>query len=259
MTVFDAIPVRSGASYWRDGYAAMLRFEMRNLRTYLTVGLAIQILLGAGMALMYGYYFGDMSTAQQTFLVTGIPTLALIPIGFVMVPNAIVEHRLHDTYDYVWSLPVPRMSSALATFTVFTVLAIPGTAIALLIASLTYDVTLQPTWAIVPAVILTAGMATSVGYAIGHSIPDPRVVSLFTNMVLFLVLLFSPIVAAIELFPEWWATFHHILPFWHMSVVIRAALTDGLVTTSVAASYVALLAWTAVSWSLASLAVGRRR
>lgn len=250
--------LRSGSSYWRNGYTSMLRFEIRNQRTYLTIGLTIQVLLGAGMALMYGYYFGDLDAAQQTFLVTGIPTLALVPIGFVMVPNAIMEHKLRDTYDYVWSLPMPRMSSALATFTIFTALAIPGTFAALLIASATYDVDLRVSPMILPAVLLTAAIATSVGYAIGHLVPEPRAITLISNMLLFLVLLFSPIVTAIELFPDWWATAHRVMPFWHMSVVVRDALTEGAVSSSVGFSYGVLVVWGVVSWLVAAAVVGRR-
>jgi ABC-type polysaccharide/polyol phosphate export permease len=73
------------------------------------------------------------------------------------------------------------------------------------------------------------------------------------------VLLFSPIVVAIDQFPDWWATVHRILPFWHMSVIIRAGLTDGLVTTSVVTSYLVVIAWTVVSWLIAAWVVGRRR
>lgn len=255
----DVIRVRSGSRFWADAYTSMLRFESRNLRTYLTIGLVIQLALGAGMTLMYGFYFGDLDSAQQTFLVTGIPTLALIPIGFVMVPNAIMEHKLHDTYDYVWSLPVPRSSSAMATFTIFALLGIPGMVVALLIAWVTYDVDLVVSWSLVPAVLFTSSIGASVGYAVGHVVPQPRVISLITNIVMFLVLLFSPIVVAIEQFPGWWADAHHVLPFWHMSVVIRAALTDGLVTTPVPISYGVLAIWGTISGVAAAMIVGRRR
>ena len=257
-TTFD-LRAPSGFESWLDGYTSMLRFETRNLRTYLTVGLAIQVLLGAGMALMYGFYFGEVDSVQRTFLVTGIPTLALVPIGFVMVPNAIMEHKLRDTYDYVWSLPVPRSGSAMASATIFTWLALPGTAVALLIASLSYDVDLKISWAAVPAVLFTSAMATSVGYAVGHAVPEPRVISLITNVVMFLVLLFSPIVVAIDQFPDWWAAVHRVLPFWHMSVVIRAGLTEGMVSSSVTVSYGALMAWGVAAWLVAAWVVGRRR
>jgi ABC-2 type transport system permease protein len=251
--------LRSRSGFWLAGYSSMLRFEMRNLRTYLTIGLAIQVLLGAGMALMYGFYFGEVDQDQWAFLVTGIPTLALIPIGFVMVPNAIMEHKLKDTYDYVWSLPVPRSASAIATSTIFTVLAIPGTVIALVIAAISYDVEMSISWSVLPAVVFTSVTATSVGYAVGHAVPEPRVISLITNVVMFAVLLFSPIVVAIGQFPDWWAAVHRILPFWHMSVVIRAGLTDGLLTSPLTASYGALVAWAVASWLVAAWVVGRRR
>jgi ABC-2 type transport system permease protein len=251
--------VRTGMDYWLDGYTSMLRFDMTHLRSYLVIGLVVQLIMGAGVAIMYGFYFGDLATAEQTFLVTGIPVLALVPIGFAMVPSAIMEHKLRDTYDYVWSLPVPRMASAMSTLTIFTAVAIPGTVAALVVAAMAYDVDLSVSWSIIPAILLTSAMATSVGYALANAIPEPRVINLITNLVIFLVLLFSPIVVAIEGFPEWWAGVHHVLPFWHMSVVIRAGLTDGLVTTSVAASYLVLIAWVVGSWLLVAWVVGRRR
>jgi ABC-2 type transport system permease protein len=236
----------------------MLRFELKSLRNFLTLGLVVQVLMGAGAALMYGYYFGDLGPVQQTFIVTGIPVLAMVPVGFAMVPASIMEHKIRHTYDYVWSLPVPRAASAAATFTVFTALVIPGTIVSIVIATMIYGIDLQVSWAIIPAILLTSAMSTSVGYALGHVIPEPRVTNLITNMVIFLVLLFSPIVVPIEQFPEWWASVQRVLPFWHMSVVIRDALTDGIVTTSVTASYLVLIAWTIGSWIVAGRVVARR-
>ena len=260
MTTAGSVPqLRKGAVFWADSYRSMLRFETRSLRRYLTVGLVIQVLMGAGMALMYGYYFGDLTPVQQTFIVTGIPALAMIPVGFAMVPASIMDHKIRNTHDYVWSLPVPRTASTAATFTVFTALAIPGAAAAILIATMVYDIDLRVSWAIVPAVLLTSAMATSVGYALGHMIPEPRITNLITNMVIFLVLLFSPIVVPIEQFPDWWASVQRALPFWHMSVVIRGGLTDGLLASSVGTSYLVLIAWTTAAWIAVGTVVARRR
>jgi ABC-2 type transport system permease protein len=253
------LSTRSGVGYWLEAYRSMLRFEMKGLRRYLTIGLIVQVLMGAGMALMYGYYFGDMTTIQQTFIVTGIPTLAMVPVGFAMVPASIMDHKIRGTYDYVWSLPVPRAASAAATFSIFTGLAIPGAVIAIVVAAMIYGVDLEVTWRVVPAVLLTSAMATSVGYAMGHAIPEPRVTTLLTNVVIFLVLLFSPIVVPIELFPEWWASVQRVLPFWHMSVVIRDGLTNGLLVERVGASYLALVLWTSLAWVAAGRIVARRR
>lgn len=256
--IAQRLPVRSGFGFWFDGYRSMLRFETKSLRRYLTLGVVVQVLMGAGMALMYGYYFGDLTPVQQTFIVTGIPALALVPVGFAMVPASIMDHKIRNTYDYVWSLPVPRAASAAATFTVFTAIAIPGAVAAIVIAAMIYDIDLQVSWLVIPAILLTSAMSTSVGYAIGHVIPEPRITNLITNLVIFLVLLFSPIVVPIEQFPDWWASVQRVLPFWHMSVVIRDGLTDGLVTDA-ATSYLVLTLWTVFAWAAAGWVVARRR
>lgn len=250
--------VRAGPSYWFASCWNMIRFEFVNMRSFLSIALVIQILMGGGMAFMYGFYFGVVPETVRTFIVTGIPALALIPVGFVLVPNAIMDHKIRGTYDFVWSLPVPRMASATATFILYTTLAIPGTIISLLIAHLHYDVTLHVSWAVVPAIVLTSLMATSVGFAFAHAIPEPRITNLITNMIVFMVLLFSPIVVQIDRFPAWWAAVQRVLPFYHMANVIRAGLSTGL-ADSVGISWLVLGIWTVLSWTLAAWVVGRRR
>lgn len=258
MTAGTFAPVRSGLGYWLAGYRNMLRFEIGNLRIYLMLAAVIQLLMGAGMAYMYGFYLGDLPPIAQAFLVSGIPALAIIPIGFVMVPNSIMTHKLGGTYDFVLSLPTPRAAAAAATFTVFTALSLPGSALALWVASARYGVELTVSWTVVPAVILASLMSASVGYGLGHAIPDPRFTNLITNLVVFLVLLFSPIVVPITQFPTWWADVHQVLPFYHMAVVIRGGLTVGL-EDAVGRSYVVLGVWTLASWIVAGWAVARRR
>jgi ABC-2 type transport system permease protein len=236
----------------------MVRFELINLRTFLAVALLIQVMTGAGMAYLYGFYMGDMPTVAQLFIVTGIPALALVPIGLVMVPSSIMLHKIRDTYDFIWSLPVPRTTSAAATFTVFTGLALPGTLIALLVADLYYDVALEWSWLFIPAVLLTSLMATSVGFAVAHAIPEPRYTNLLTNIVMFMAILFAPIVVPIAQFPEWWASVHRVLPFYHMAQVLRDSLSTGLVE-SVHTSWAVLGAWTMGAWLLVGWVVGRRK
>jgi ABC-2 type transport system permease protein len=106
--------------------------------------------------------------------------------------------------------------------------------------------------------MLTALMAVSVGWGVAHAVPDPRMINLLINLVIFVALLFSPIAFPIENFPGWLAGVHRVLPFWHMASVVRAGLTEGLVT-GLAGHYAALGLWTVGSWGLAAWVVGRRR
>ena len=258
MTAQGLVAVRRGPRYWFDGYVAMLRYELTGLRTFLAFVLLIQVFMSAGMTYFYGFYMGELPTSAQLFLITGTPALALFPIGFVIVPNAIGQQKLAGNYDFAQSLPVPGVAATAAAFTVYTVVALPGVAIALIVAAFRYDVGFVIAWSIVPAVLLVSIMAISVGFALGHGVADPRVTNLITNILVFAVLLFTPIVVPIDQFPGWLASMHHALPFYHMAQILRAALSDGLVT-GVATSYAVLIVWTAGSWALATWSLSRQR
>ena len=258
----DALVVRTavegGLRRWLRSYVMMMRFDVRGLGQWLMIGVIVQVLMGAGMAIMYGFYLGDMPEVAKVFLATGVPALALIPIGFVMVPNMVGQQRIAQTYDFIWSLPVPRLAAAASTFTVFTLMAVPGVATSLGVAVWNYDIDLTWSWTLIPAVLLTSLMTTSVGFGMAHAIENPVVINFIANMIIFFVLLFSPIVIPIEQFPDWLASVHRVLPFYHMAVVIRDGLSDGLVS-NVSTSYVVLGLWTAIGWAATAWVVGRRR
>jgi ABC-2 type transport system permease protein len=249
--------VRRGPGYWLGGYRAMLRFDLVNLRDSLVFFLLIQVLMGAGMAIIYGFYFDDLPPAAATYIATGAPTLAIIPVGMTLVPTIVAQYRWNDTYDFLWSLPVPRLMAAASNFTIFTVLSIPGFIVTLLVASWRYDLDLAVSWSIVPAVLLTSLMAVSVGWGAAHAIAEPRITNLLVNLTIFVALLFSPIAFPIENFPDWLAAVHRVFPFWAMAGVVRAALTDGLVA-DLGRHYAVLIAWTIGAWVLAAWVVGRR-
>ncbi len=250
--------IERGVRRWLRSYLMMMRFDVRGLGQWLSIAIVVQVLMGAGMAIMYGFYLGDVPEIAKVFLATGVPALALIPIGFLMVPNMVGQQRIAQTYDFIWSLPVPRLAAAASTFTVFTLIAIPGVAAALAVGTWNYGIDLQVSWTVIPAILLTSLMATSVGFGMAHAVENPVVINFITNMIIFFVLLFSPIVIPIARFPEWLAALHRTLPFYHMAAVIRDALSNGLVS-DVATSYLVLAGWTIAGWTATAWVIGRRR
>lgn len=170
----------------------------------------------------------------------------------------VARERLEGTFDFIWSLPVPRSAQATSTFLLFTALSLPGTVLALVVASWRYGVRLDICPLIVPGTVLCALMAISVGYGMALAISNPLLVNLVTNALIFVVLLFSPIVFPASQFPGWLRAADRVLPFYNMAEVIRAGLTNGLVT-DLTTCYLILLAWTVVGWAMTAWVVGRRR
>jgi ABC-2 type transporter len=110
----------------------------------------------------------------------------------------------------------------------------------------------------VPAVLLCALMAVCVGFAMALAIPNPMVVNLITNALVFVVLLFTPIVFPPTFVPDWLFHLQQALPFYNMAVVIRAGLTVGMVD-HVATSFLVLTGWTVAGIAGTAWVIGRRR
>lgn len=252
-----AVSPRHGPGRWAGAYAHMLRFELASQRQWLGFMLIMQLLLSAGMAVLYGFYLPAIPPRLAAFIVTGTPALALIPVGFISVPQVIANQKIAGNYDFVRALPAPRSATIAASATIFTAIAIPGGVVALLLASWRYGVTLHVSPLIVPAILITSLMATSVGAAIGHGVANPMLTNLVGNLLIFVVLLFTPVVFPPEQFPQWLVHLHQALPFYNMAVVIRDALSAGLVT-HVGRSYAILIAWTAAALALSGWVVSRR-
>jgi ABC-2 type transport system permease protein len=239
-------------------YGLMLRFDLASARAWLPFLIGMQLLLGVGSAVMYGFYIPNLTKAGALFIVTGAPTIALVPIGMMLLPMQIGLQKSGRTFDFVWSLPVSRAITVASTLTVYTLLAIPGIAVTLVLASLRYGIALSVSPSIVPAVVLASMMSASVGMALAHGIREPVITGLLTNLLIFVAMMFSPIAMPIQNFPDWLAAIHRVLPLYHMGVVVRAGLSTGLVT-DVGVSYLVLGAWTVAGWVVVAWVIGRRR
>jgi ABC-2 type transport system permease protein len=249
--------LRSGPGYWFGSLRSMMRFDFGRMRTFAPMMVVIQTMMGAGMALLYGFLYPHITADRALYIATGAPTLALVPLGFAMLPGSIGTEKDEGSFEYVWTLPAPRSAQATSIFLLYTLLAMPGTALALLVATLRYGVELSPSLLLVPAALLCALMSIAVGYGMALAIPDPLVTNLVVNGLMFVVLLFSPIVYPASQLPGWLFEVHRFLPFYNMAAVVRAGLTRGLVA-DVGTSFLVLGAWTVAGWCATAWVVRRR-
>jgi ABC-2 type transport system permease protein len=250
--------LRSGLTYWLSSLAAMLRFDWGRMRQWAAMMVVFQTMMVAGMVLVYGFFYPQITAPRALYIATGAPTLALIPLGFVMVPSGVIMEKLEGTFEYIWSLPTPRSAQSVSTFTLYTALALPGAVLALLVAVWRYGGHLSLSPILIPAVLLCAFMSITVGNGMALAIKNPMVTNVVVNALVFVVLLFSPIVYPASQLPGWLAGVHRVLPFESMATVIRAGLTSGL-ATQVGTSFLVVGAWAVAGCAATAWVVGRRR
>jgi ABC-2 type transport system permease protein len=238
-------------------YLTLLRWQLAKLGPILPLVVIVQVLMAAGLVIGFGFLIPDITPAAALFLSTGVPTVLLLTIGFVLVPNMVSQARLDGTFAYQRALPVPRPLLLLADLTVWSLVALPGIAVAMVIAWLRYDLALAVNWPLLVATAVTITVtATAVGYMIAVALP-PALSQLVSQALVFFVLLFSPVSFPTGQLPGWFQAVHDVLPIRPAADLLRAALASG--TFEVRGRDLAvLLAWCVVGVLVSVRALVRR-
>ncbi len=250
--------VRRGWGRWFDSLGVMLRWQLTTLRRVLPIIVVVQILFGVGFAVGMGLFFPTMTPQIATYLATGAATVTLLTVGIVLGPQLVASEKEDGTYDFTWSLPIPRSATTAAWVVVSALFALPGAIAALLVAAWRYEIEYDVSWTVIPAMGLTLVAATIIGYAFAHAIPSPGITVLITQVLVFGILGFTPINYPPENLPTWLADLHRLLPFYPMGVVIRDSL--GVVTgEDVGMAYAVITVWTLAALALTGWILGRRK
>lgn len=243
----------------RDGIRAwwlLIRWNLAASTEVLPLTLVVQTMLAVGIVIGMGFLAPVHDPAVALLLATGAPTTLLLTIGLVLVPQVVASMKQEGSYDWFRSLPAPRSAFLFADITVWTLVSLPGVALALVVAALRYDLTLSPTlWLPVVAVAIAA-IAAMIGYGTATAL-RPRIAMLITQVLVFVILLFSPIIFPADVLPAWLASLHTVLPMEPMAALMRASLAPDVYM--VQAGQVAVVAVWGFGATAVTLALMSRR
>lgn len=207
-------------------YRTLLRWQVAAIGPLLPLVVVIQALLAAGIIIGFGFLIPDIDPGTALFLSTGAPTVLLLTVGLVIVPQGVSRARTDGTFNYMRSLPIARPLLLAAEMTVWLLIALPSVAVGVLVARLRYDLTFAIDWPVlVAAALLVTLTATAVGYAIAVSL-QPLLAQLLTQVLVFFVLLFSPITFPATQLPAWFQSVHDVLPARPGADLLRAGLAS---------------------------------
>ncbi|TFC83773.1 ABC transporter permease [Cryobacterium cheniae] len=234
----------------------LTQWQFRRQAQALPLLVTVQIFMAIATVVGYGLLVGAPSPEVALYLATGAPTVTLITVGLVMTPQIVAQSKTEGSFDWMRTLPVPRTAFLFSDLLVWTLLALPGMVLGVIAGALRFDITLSPAPWIVAAVIVVSITAAAVGYAMATLLP-PAVATLLTQMLIFIVMLFSPVSYPASRLPDWLATAHEFLPIEPMAQLIRAGLVQNEFTMP-AHSIIVLGIWCAAS-ILGAVAALRRQ
>lgn len=237
-------------------YRLLLEWQVRRMRQFLPLAIVVQSLLALGIVIGYPLLFPKLDPTTALFLATGAPTVTLILMGLVLVPQAVAQGKAQGTFDYMRTLPVPRLVNLFADVTVWLAVILPGVAFAVAVAALRFGLALSISPLVLPGMLLVALTATAVGYAIASLLP-PMLSSLVTQVLVVFILMFSPLNFPADRLPGWLAALHRVLPIEAMGDIVRGTLAGNDFQLQ-GGSFLLLGAWCVVSFGIAHAVLNRR-
>jgi ABC-2 type transport system permease protein len=234
----------------------LAQWQFRRQSTVLPLMVVVQVAIAVATVVGYGLLVGDPTPEVALFLATGAPTITLITVGLILTPQMISQAKTEGSLDWMRTLPVPRSLFLVSDLLVWTVLALPGMVLGVVAGVLRFDVDLSVAPWIGGAVLLVSLTAAAVGYAMASLLP-PAVAMIMTQLLVFIVMLFSPVSYPAERMPTWLQDTHELLPIEPMAQLMRAGLAHDTFTVP-GRSVVVLLVWCAVAVAGALAALRRR-
>ena len=203
----------------------LAQWQFRRQSQALPLVIVVQVFLSIATVLGYGLLIGNPSPEFALYLATGAPTITLISVGLIMTPQVVAQSKTEGSLDWMRTLPVPRPLFLFSDLLVWSLLALPGMVLGVVAGVLRFHVTLSIAPWIVAAALLVSVTSAAVGEAMATLLP-PAVAQIITQMLVFIVLLFTPVSFPADRLPAWLATAHEYLPVEPMAQLIRAGLAQ---------------------------------
>lgn len=243
-------------SFINNNFFTLLQWQLLRMKPILPLYFIVQMLLAVGIVIGFSYLIPDIDEITALYLTTGAPTVILLAVGLVFLPQGVAEMKIDGTFNYMLSLPLPRLYYVLVEALIWLILTIPGIMIALIIASIKFDLQLVYSFKSIFTFSIIGLTAIGIGYTIALWL-KPVVAELISQVLIFAILLFSPVNFPSERLPEWLSKTHDFLPLQYMAEIIRAALAPDHFTSSMT-NIIIVFVWCGVCFALCYIAITRR-
>lgn len=238
-------------------YLDLVVMHLRIMRAEALFIGVVQLGLTVSLVIGFGYVVPDIQPGTAVYLVTGTATQAVVTIGLVVLPQLMAQARTEGRHEYVLAQPVSREAYLGALVTVAASLALPGVVLAVVVGWWRYDLSLDPQPAVIPAAGLAVLSLAGVGVAMAVYSPHQQVTNALTQLIIFYVLFFAPVILPREQLPGWLQSVAVLMPPTYAADAIRASLTD-IPGTHLGRSLLLMSGFSVASLGAAVLAMRRR-
>ena len=180
------------------------------------------------VALVYGYslIIPDYSTEVKYYLASGAITIGIITIGCTISAQTISSDKQNGIINYLKTLPVKRQFILFSDLFIWMISSLLGIFISFIIVFLKFRLVPIISLANFSVILLILITMLSLGFAIAYC-SSPNLMTLSTQLILMIGLLFSPILFPAERIPTIILNLYRFLPFVPSGDLIRNSIFYG--------------------------------
>jgi ABC-2 type transport system permease protein len=215
----------------------------------------LQILISIGIVIGFTFLIPDPDTETLLFLSTGAPTMILIIVGMVILPQQIGTSKTDGYLEYMRTWPVKRFIILLADTSIWIMITLPGIIVSSIVAHFMFTPGYDISWTVIPVLLMIALTSIGVGYGFSYLL-SPNTSMSISQIVVFGALMFSPINFPLDRLPDWLQSLHRILPIYSMAEVMRASLAVSSFEATLG-NYINLFIWCFLGFGGATLILNK--
>jgi len=238
---------------FRDLFLLHARMNRQALFIIATINIAFAVALVFG----FGYVIPNVTESTALYLVTGGATQMIVTVALVVLPQQIATLKDDGRLEYFLTLPISREAYLLSQIAYTLVLAVPSIVLALALGAWHYDLSLDLHPAVVAVVPLAVLAFAGVGIVIAVFSPHMQITNGVTQLIIFYVLFFAPVLLPKEQLPDALEQIGNFLPATHVADAFRATTTD-LPGTHLGRSLLVMTGFGVVSVVASAAAIRRR-
>lgn len=235
----------------------LVKISLLSYRQGIIFLIMIQVVMTVGLVLGYGYLIPDISDTAALYVTTGAATNAIVMVALVMLPQVLSEAKHQGRMDFMLTLPISREMYLLSQILTAVILASPGTFLAVVFGAWHYDLALELSPFLPLVIVLGISSLAGVGVAIVALSSHMQVTNAVTQLVIFYVIFFSPILLSAEQLPDVLQAVSKAMPVTYVADAMRASLTD-MPGTHLGRDLAVLSGFALASLTLSAVTIRRR-
>lgn len=215
------------------------------------------VFISIGIIAGFNFLIGEATKEAVLYISTGAPAFILIITGLTMLPQQVAISKSDGYIDYQRTWPIRRPVLLIAETIMWLLISVPGVILSILFAHFVYSPGFSLSLTVVPGVLFTALTCIGIGYGIAFFCRQ-EVALIITQIIVFGVLMFSPINFPIENLPDWLQSVNRVLPIYSMGEVMRASLAQSTFTVSLG-HYINLGIWCIIGFGGSMFVLSKKR